>query len=1177
MQSRPNPRRNVRARRDGLRRIEVLEDRRLLSGSTSTDSLLQAYGQLPLSFEANQGQTDAQVRYLARGDGYALFITPTAAVLNIQAAGVGASQGIDGVALKMQLVGANASPNVIGQGPQAGTTNILNGNDPSDWYTGIASYAKVLEQGVYPGVDLVYYGNQQQLEYDFTVAPGADPGAIKLDIQGAESTTIDAQGNLVLHTAIGDVVEQSPVLYQESGGVRQAVSGQYVLDADGQVGFAVGAYDHSLPLVIDPTLSYSTYLGGSPSIGNEDATDSGAKIAVDAEGNAYIVGTTISSKFPTTTGAYQTTPDDPVGTPGTAPGDVFVTKLNASGTALVYSTYLGGSDQDLGSGIAIDAAGDAYVTGHTDSINFPTTPGAYQPATQGITGTFVTKLSPDGSSLVYSTLLAIGTTSNDIAVDSGGDAYITGSGSGFLQPTPGAFQAPPTAGSSTAAYVTKFSPDGSSRLYTATLGDGNTLGIAVDAAGNAYVTGDVNSPNYPTTPRAYQTTGQGNVDAVVTKINSNGSALVYSTRLGGSAPDHGVAIAVDAAGNAYVTGDTISSDFPTTSGAFQTTFRGSDDAFVTKVNPTGSGLVYSTYLGGSKAQQGLSIGIDAVGDAYVTGSTLSADFPTADAIQGTYGGDGDSAIAGDAFVTGLNPQGTALLYSTYLGGSGGDVGSGIAVDQAGNAYITGSTDSTNYPTTTGAFQTSLASGFYVQNAFVTKVALGQAILPTTTTVDLPKSSTEFQTIDVTVAAGSGVTKKPTGTVIFTERINGGVPITLGTSPLGDDGTASFTTTTPLPSGSVAVFTAEYGGNDVFVSSSSQATLVTPAAKTTTTLGSSPNPSTFGRNVTFTAVIGVADGGIARGQSDDTVTFTIDGKVAGTTHVTVVDGKGQATFTTSALAIGSHTVVASYSGSSSFEASTSSAITQVVRAAPLSPTTTALSASPNPSTVGQAVTFTATVARIGGLFGAPSGTVTFLDGSTVLGTAGLDSAGHATFTTASLGAGPHTITATYSGDGGFSPSHGSLVQSVTAVAAQPPTVSSLRRLVVGRFFTVLVLKFDQALDPTTAQNPKNFLLTLPRGQRIFFRSISYDRNANTVTLIPSQRLNPFRLYVLTVVGIAPSGVKGADSLLLDGANTGQPGSSYVSMVGRFTPFVQTTSTRSTGSLVAWARSRGILRG
>ncbi|MHC5539599.1 DUF7948 domain-containing protein, partial [Singulisphaera rosea] len=652
MNSRLNPRRKVRARRDGFRRIEVLEDRRLLSNSTSTDSLLNAYGQLPLSFEANQGQTDAQVRYLARGDGYALFITPTSAVLNIQASGDDASQGVDGVALKMQLVGANASPSVIGQDTQAGTTNIINGSDPSDWYTDIAGYAKVLEQGVYPGIDLVYYGNQQQLEYDFTVAPGADPGSIKLNIQGAESSTIDAQGNLVLHTAIGDVVEHAPVFYQELDGVRQAVSGQYVIDADGQVGFAVGAHDHSLPLVIDPVLSYSTYLGGSPRVGNEDATDSGSKIAVDGDGNAYIVGTTISSKFPTTPGAYQTTPGDPVSTPGTALGDVFVTKLNASGTALIYSTYLGGISQDLGSGIAVDSAGDAYVTGKTDSINFPTTPGAYQPATQGVTGAFVSKLSPDGSSLVYSTLLAIGTTSNDIAIDSAGDAYITGSGSGFLQPTPGAFRAPPTVGSSTAAYVTKFSPDGSSRLYTATLGDGNTLGIAVDATGNAYVTGDVNSPNYPTTPGAYQTTGQGNVDAVVTKLNPNGSALVYSTLLGGSAPDHGAAIAVDSAGNAYVTGDTLSTTFPTTSGAFQTTFTGSDDVFVTKVNPAGSGLVYSTLLGGSKSQQGFDIAVDAIGDAYVTGSTLSTDFPTANAIQATYGGDGDSLIAGDAFVTG---------------------------------------------------------------------------------------------------------------------------------------------------------------------------------------------------------------------------------------------------------------------------------------------------------------------------------------------------------------------------------------------------------------------------------------------------------------------------------------------------------------------------------------------
>jgi len=356
------------ARRSHARRrlrLERLEDRTLLSlAGASNDQVLQAYGQIPLSFEVNQGQTAAQVDFLSQGSGYALFLTPTGTVLSLQkpapAAGGGADVA-DSVVLSSRFLGANPQPQVVGLDRLAGTSNYFIGSDPSQWHSNIANYGQVEYQNLYPGVDLVFYGNQRQLEYDYVVAPGTDPGVIKLAIDGAESMTIDGHGNLVLHTSGGDVVEDAPVVYQESGGVRQPVSGQFVLEGDGQVGFALGVYDHTQPLVIDPVLSYSTYLGGT---GN----DIGQGIAVDTAGNAYVTGYTSSTNFPTTTGAFQTTYG------GNA--DAFVTKLNPRGTALVYSTYLGGTEGDIGQGIALDTAGNAYLTGGTGSSNFPTTTGA---------------------------------------------------------------------------------------------------------------------------------------------------------------------------------------------------------------------------------------------------------------------------------------------------------------------------------------------------------------------------------------------------------------------------------------------------------------------------------------------------------------------------------------------------------------------------------------------------------------------------------------------------------------------------------------------------------------------------------------------------------------------------------------------------------------------------------
>jgi uncharacterized repeat protein (TIGR01451 family) len=598
----------------------------------------------------------------------------------------------------------------IGEQALPGHVSYFAGQDPAQWQTGIPTYAAVRYPGVYPGIDLIYHGAQGQLEYDFVVAPGADPDTILLAFEGVDELEIDSAGDLRLHGPEWALRQRKPVLYQDLAGVRQEIAGRYVRRGAHQVGFAVGPYDASQPLVIDPVLGYSTYLGGTG-----DDFNHGIWIAVDATGNAYVTGLTNSADFPTTPGAFQTALSGAL--------DAFVTKLNPTGTALVYSTYLGGPS--IANGIAVDSAGNAYVTGLAGK-DFPTTPGAFQTVPHG-TDAFVTKLNPTGTALVYSTYLGgtsrgapfdLGDDGTGIAVDTAGNAYVTGlTGSGDFPTTPSAFQPACRGGSvQTApydAFVTKLNPTGTALVYSTCLGSnvdpGFGLQMAVDAVGNAYVTGATSSPNFPTTPGAFQPTFGGGTlgggDAFVTKLNPTGTALVYSTYLGGTDNDTGSGICVDTAGNAYVAGFTHSTNFPTTPGAFQTTRSGVVAAFVTKLNPTGTALVYSTYLGGTGGDAGVSIAVDTAGNAYVTGTTDSADFPTTlGAFQTARSG------VSNAFVTKLNPTGTALVYSTYLGGTRSDGGSGIAVDTAGNAYVTGGTNSANFPITPGAVQPAFGGG-----------------------------------------------------------------------------------------------------------------------------------------------------------------------------------------------------------------------------------------------------------------------------------------------------------------------------------------------------------------------------------------------------------------------------------------------------------------------------------
>jgi uncharacterized repeat protein (TIGR01451 family) len=673
--------------------------------------VIKAYGKLPMAFEANEGQTDGRVRFLSRGRGYGLFLTPTEAVLALReptvpegGPSVGAGLTLPGRAaphasrnvavLRMKLLGANRAATMVGLDLLPGKTNYFIGNDPKKWRRGVAEYARVEYRGVYPGISLVYYGNQGQLEHDFVVAPGAGPRKIRLGFEGARKLRLDANGNLVLTTGEGEVTLRAPLIYQEVDGVRRPVGGQYVLKGKRRVGFEVDHYDRLRPLVIDPVLVYSTYLGGN---GN----DLGNGIAVDASGSAYVTGYTIATDFPTM-GANQM---------DQASYDAFVTKLDPSGASLVYSTYLGGNSNDYGLGIAVDTSGSAYVTGSTDSTDFPTI-GAYQ-TDQGTTDAFVTKLDPSGASLAYSTYL--GGNGDDlgdgIAVDASGSAYVTGYTLSPNFPTVGAYQ---TAQASHFhdVFVTKLDPSGASLAYSTYLGGSDSefgYGIAVDASASAYVTGYTGSTDFPTMG-AYQT-DKGGPDVFVTKLSPSGASLGYSTYLGGDSDDLGYGIAVDASGSAYVTGYTQSADFPTI-GAYQTN-QAFTDVFVTKLDPSGASLAYSTYLGGNGDDLGNGIAVDASRSAYVTGYTDSTDFPAVGAYQ-------TGQALGDVFVTKLDPSGASLTYSTYLGGKGTDVGNGIAVDASGDAYVTGYTNSAPFPTTPGAFDTTFNGG--PVDAFIVKLA-----------------------------------------------------------------------------------------------------------------------------------------------------------------------------------------------------------------------------------------------------------------------------------------------------------------------------------------------------------------------------------------------------------------------------------------------------------------------
>jgi len=759
--------------------------------ANAAPALKPDFGQLPLYFVENRGQLDDRVAYYIQGSDKTLYFTsegvtfaltqpvadesirsPKSTISNRRAGDKARGRPLahsrspippySRWAVKLDFVGANPNVRPVGQDMTEAVISYFKGK-PDEWHTGLRTYSRIVYTNLWPGIDLVYYGTVNQLKYEFVVRPGADPKQIRLTYRGATDARLNAAGQLEVTAPLGGFTDDAPTAYQETaGGPRVTVPIAYALERTPftfldpkaaiqnpkSYGFRVGDYDPARPLVLDPAvLVYAGYIGGdSGEIGD------GIAIAVDGAGNAYVTGYTGSTQatFPITVG--------PDLTHNGGVYDAFVAKVNAAGTGLVYAGYIGGDGGDYSLGIAVDGAGNAYVTGYTDSTQatFPVTVGpdlTYNGAGQDA---FVAKVNAAGTGLVYAGYIggAGWEEGYSIAVDGGGNAYVTG----LTQSTEVTF--PVTVGpdltynGGTDAFVAKVNPAGTGLVYAGYIGgDGGdySLGIAVDGAGNAYVTGETNSPEatFPVTVGPDLTYNGGNWDAFAAKVNAAGTGLVYAGYIGGDSHDEGYGIAVDGVGNAYVTGWTYSTQatFPVTVGP-DLTHNGYQDAFVAKVNAAGTGLVYAGYIGGDGYDEGNSIAVDGAGNAYVTGVTGStqATFPVTVGPDLTHNG------GGDAFVAKVNPTGTGLVYAGYIGGADYDEGEGIAVDGVGNAYVGGWTYSTQatFPVTVGPDLTFNGGS----DAFVAKVGGGGPI-PTYSISGQVKDGNNNPVPSVVISDGKG--------------------------------------------------------------------------------------------------------------------------------------------------------------------------------------------------------------------------------------------------------------------------------------------------------------------------------------------------------------------------------------------------------------------------------------
>jgi len=700
-----------------------------LSMSTTEGQVRSSYGNLPLMFEANQGQSDSQVRFVSHGGGYSMFLTAGGLVLAVSAPNAPASSKVvaessahqarptlgpihqmqrsyrnqESSSLAIHLVGSAPNPQIVGEIPLQTRVNYFVGRDPSQWHRNIPTYGQVRYHNVYPGIDLVYYGNNRHLEYDFDLAPGADPENIEFSVTGTDALTIDSLGNLVLTKNAAQLVFHAPVVYQMERGARIPVAGSYVLRDSSHAAFSVGNYDRSKPLTIDPVLVYSTFVGGSG-----DVFSNG--IEVDSSGDAYMVGTTDSPSLPSGSHALFATQFR-----------MFLIELDPTGSTLLFANYFGGtSGGDEPYAVVLDGSGNPYITGDTPSSDFPVV-NAYQSTLSGTEDAFLIKFSSDGSTIDYSTYLG-GSTSQlgtSIAVDPSGEAMVAGMTQSTDFPVVNASQSSVVADQfgdwGVYGFLAKFAADGSSPVYSTYLAgsslntaswcsgclpDSEVWGVASDASGNAYVTGVTNTADFPVTAGAFAiaSPGTGTNDVGFVSKFSNTGALAYSTYLGGQTSSRLDAIAVDATGSAYVTGyDTANDGFPiVTTSICDPSVSACNGAVIAKLDPTGATLVYSTFLGTSNNMNGQAIQVDSSGDAFIAGSDVQ--FDLYNPIE-EYAGNRDVVIAE------IDSSASTVLMATFLGGQQLDEAAGLALDSSGAVYVTGVTQSFDFPVTQSAFQT----------------------------------------------------------------------------------------------------------------------------------------------------------------------------------------------------------------------------------------------------------------------------------------------------------------------------------------------------------------------------------------------------------------------------------------------------------------------------------------
>ncbi|HBB97153.1 MAG TPA: hypothetical protein DC054_17385 [Blastocatellia bacterium] len=826
---------------------------------------LQSMANFPLAFEANAGQADPSVKFLARAGNSELLLTSRS--ITVQ------SRKSFGV----QFVAANTTTAPQGIDILPGQRNYIVGNDPTKWHTHVPTFQKVIYEEIYRGIDLAFYGNQSGFEYDFVVKPGSDPRSIRLGIEGARPR-ISESGDLLLKRGDDELIQRKPIIYQDINGERRLVDGQYSIRRNREVSIEIGEYDSSKPLVIDPTLVYSTYLGGN-------GDDSGSSIAIDSNGNVYVAGTTASTNFPTRGPAF----------PNTAGlADIFVTKIDAAGANIIYSTYIGGSGLDRADGIAVDASGNAYVVGRVDSTstNFPTTAGSFGFAYRG--GDFdgiVFKLNAQGNALVYSGFL--GGEENDstegVAVDASGVAYVTGGTKSNAFPTTGNAYQGQRAGD-TDAFLTKINAAGSGFLYSSYVGGSGTdrgSGVVIDGTGMAYVAGYGASPDFPTED-PFQAGFGGGFDAFIAKFDTNASGInsfIFCTYLGGSGDDKAFGIAADSGvNNVYVTGQTSSNNFPVLN-PLQASSGGSFDAFIAKISNTGT-KVYASYFGGSGDDRATGVAVNSTG-VYLTGFTSSTNLPTLTPLQLNNGG------AFDAFVAKLNLSGTSAIYSTYLGGSANEnfvaavtSTNPIAVD-ASNAYVTGYTSSSNFPVGT-PLQSSKSGG---QDAFIAKIAdvtpaadFSLSIAPASRTAN-PGDAVSY-TVTATPVGGF------TGSIALSvsgasnDTTSSFAPLSISiTDASAKSSVLTISTTAASPPGTYALNISATSGNLQHGASAQLIVSGPTSANLSLTKTASPNPGITLTNLTYRLIV------TNNGPSPATSVVVTDNLPAGISFVSATPTQG----------------------------------------------------------------------------------------------------------------------------------------------------------------------------------------------------------------------------------------------------------------------------------------------